>query len=530
MRIVVKVLGILSLTLCFVVGADFFGSDRDSDAQTPPPPLKVRPTLPGVKAPADFSPPENAYDGPATSAAALVIRHCKDFCSGETFRQTDWSGFPAGYRPQRLVVNWRADSTAAGLVAGDTMYVRATIMYKIGTASWEVLDMFESTGTASINFHDAPYTLPANTDSASIQVRATLETDLQCNGNPCNGPSHAGGSASVADIWLEVTPVLTIQPASPVRGDMVELKVDRVPEGAVSNWKYQPTGLTLITRDPSSTATTWPGLLVVTGTATANGVVPATAAGVGQQLYSLSLPVTVTARTGWFSTPANPEKKNPGTPAPPRCPTGVLLNVTDPEFCQSGGPPGGIGKSRVCFNWEKADDPEQLADNGPNHGIWWLPTFTDLTSYHWAVHSKIDPGNPTYCANQCGTIVPHLPNSACSTGINDVVTTCQLLKDAIARHEAGTVQNSHWVQYVNAQNDPSRNFKVGAESIVGAKELSLTGFQNTVENAISARELAIRNLTASPEPCLSCSENCGEFWGYWTCRFPPNGAWRWTCQ
>ena len=501
----------------------FRPDDRRTNA---PEPLKVRPTTPAPGAASDFAPPENAYDGPATSATALVIRHCKDFCSGETARQTDWSGFPAGYRPQKLVVNWRAESTAAGLVAGDTMYVRATIMYKIGAASWEILDMFESTGTASTNFEDVSLTLPADTDSASIQVRATLEVDLQCNGNPCNGPSHASGSASVADIRLEVTPVLTIQPASPVRGDLVELKVEGVPEGAVSNWRYQPTGLTRIDREPASTATTWPGQLVADGTATANGVVAATAAGVGEQLYPLSLPVTVTPRAGWFSTPANPEKKAPGTAALPRC-SGFSLTVPDAEYCVSGAAPT-LGRSRVCFNWEEEGDPEKLDDDGPNRGVWWLPTLTDLTSYHWTIHPKIDPGNATYCANQCGNVP--LPNTACSVSINNVVTNCANLREAIARHEGGQAQNSHWLMYVAAQNDPSRNFKAGAESIVGAPSLSLQGFRNTVNTAMGVRETAIRNLTASPEPCHNCSADCVEFWGHVNCRLGFGGSWRWTCQ
>lgn len=183
----------------------------------------------------------------------------------------------------------------------------------------------------------------------------------------------------------------------------------------------------------------------------------------------------------------------------------------------------------MCFNWDTDDGPNKLNDNGPNHGLWWLLTFDDLTTYHWAVHQKVDPGNPTYCANQCGNVP--LPNSACSTRINGAFTNSNLLREAIARHEASTVQNSHWLKYQAAQNDPSRNFKAGAESIVGASSLTLLGFQNTVTNAMAARELAIQQLTAPETICNVCSADCVEFWGHMNCRLGfPSGAWLATCQ
>ena len=209
------------------------------------------------------------------------------------------------------------------------------------------------------------------------------------------------------------------------------------------------------------------------------------------------------------------------------------LTPTDPEYCNSvGSAPDGAGKSRICFNWNQAEDPEQLVDDlGPNRRIWWLPTLTDLTSYHWTVHQKIDPGTPaTYCANQCGTINQFLPNSACNTGINNAVTNCQLLRLAIARHEASTVQNSHWKLYEATQNDPSLNFKAGAESIVGDQSWTLQSFQNKVNADIGAREFAVRTIAAAETMCAVCSDNCGEFWGHMNCRLGfPSGSWRWTC-
>jgi hypothetical protein len=533
MRLVAKVSGVVSIAFCLILLAGFLPSDNNIEAQTPPPPLKVRPRLPVEGAAVDFSPPENAYDGPSSAAVLFVNRHCKDLCSGAQNGETTWSAFPAGYRPQRLVVRWRAEAITTGLAQGDTAFVRATIQYKLGAASWEVLEMFESFGTDSTSFHDKAVELPTNTDSGTIEVKATMETDLHCNVN-CTGFSHAGGSASVADIWLEVTPILTVTPTTPTRGTSVTFTVERVPNGAVSNWRYEPTNLPYIDRVSNPNAVTWPGTLVVSGTVRANGVVPATltnagATRVGQQLYAVSSPVTVAPRSGWFSTAKDPQKVAPGTPALPRCPANTLT-VMDPEFCVSGGSPSSIGRSRVCFNWDKVNDPKQVDDSGgPNHGIWWLPTFEDLTSYNWAVHQKIDPGNATFCANQCGNVP--LPNSACSTRINDVVTTCAMAREFLARHEASQVQNSHWLQYQAAQNDPSRNFKVGAESLVGAPSLTLTGFQNTVENAMAAREFAIKTLTAPENPCNNCSADCSEFWGHLNCRLGfPSGSWRWACQ
>jgi hypothetical protein len=470
-----------------------------------------------------FYPPQYAYDGgTSTSAYALIDRHCQNLCSGQLTSQTEWSGFPPGYRPQRLVVSWRANSVTVGLSQGDTQTVTATIFYKIGAGSWTPMETFVHSDAFMTQFHDTPVTLPPNTDSGSIQVRAELVVTHQCNANPCAGPSHAVGDASVADIWLEVTPVLTVSPPSPVRGSDVELKVEGVPEGAVSDWQYEPTNMAPISRLPASNATTWSGKLVANGTASAKGVVPATfkpdsTVLASAQSYQLSQPVTVTPRTGWFSPPAKSMQVNPLTPAPPRCSTGIALNVADPEVCGIGGAgPTGVAKSRVCFNWDQTQGPQKLNDNGPNQGVWWLTTFVDLTSYNYALHQKIDPGNPLYCEKQCGNFP--VPNSACSTRINDVYTSCEKLREAMKRHEGDMQQNSHWMMYKAAQDDPSRNFGIGAEAVVGAPSLTLTGFQGTVTSALSDRELEIKQLTAPEIPCQVCSANCVEFWGHMNCR------------
>lgn len=211
-----------------------------------------------------------------------------------------------------------------------------------------------------------------------------------------------------------------------------------------------------------------------------------------------------------------------------RC-AGYTLNAVDPEVCSNGSAPQGIGKSRVCFNWNPDTGPTQVDDNGPNGHVWWLIDFIDLTTYHWTVHPKIYPGTPAYCNNQCGNVP--LPNAACSTGINDAVTNCGLLSQAIDRHEGSKLQNSHWLLYQAAQNNPNNNFKYGAESLGGSKTLSAENFANKVTAAMAARELRIIQATAPETMCLVCSADCVEFWGHANCRLGNSytGPWHWTC-
>jgi hypothetical protein len=388
------------------------------------------------------------------------------------------------------------------------------------------MEAFETSVSASTSFHDVSVSLNPDVDPAALRVKATWEVDLTCNVN-CTGFSAAGGSASVADIWIEVRPEMTVDSSPVVRGGETTVRILGVPEGAVSNWRFETNtpAVGTILRTTDTRAVTWPGQIVAGGTARANAIVPETAAGVPLQSYPLQTNVGVTPRTGWFSEAKPAVKVANGTSSPAGC---SALTATLPDNCVLGQPPANIGLSEPCINWDP--DPDQVNDDGPNHSLRWLSDLTDITTYYWTIHQNIENLTSDYCQHQCGNWSPGA-GSTCANPIGSGYTTCSDLASAIARHEADPPQNSHYVQYVQAQNNPNNNIKAGAEAIVGPANQSQAQFELSVTQQLNPRKTAIFTQTANPHPCGSCTADCSQFLGHLNCKWPPTtGPWLSACS
>ena len=382
----------LCLAVIFVLCANTL-DHRDSVgfAQTSPPPLKIRPTHPTNAEGADFSPPENAYNGPSLSAVGSFIRYCRVYCTGANDKETEWYGFPAGYRPERLIVNWSANAVFGGLAVGDTAKVIAKIEYQADGTGWNEMERFESTVSASTAFHDVAVALAPTVNTATVRVRASFRLELTCNVN-CTGFSHAGGAANVNDIWIKARPALKVTTTPIVRGDTSTIVVEGAPGGSVASWTYETTSplVGTIERTVNTTSTAWTGTMVASGTARAT---------VTEQgnVYPLALEVTVMPRPWAFTAPAPIQHSNPYSNA---CNT---LSANSPE--NSG--VGGDAAFLACVVWDlDIDNIREIDDEGPNHGLKWIFDIADLTVADWVMHSDVENPNSPFYQHQCGDWVP----------------------------------------------------------------------------------------------------------------------------
>jgi hypothetical protein len=131
-------------------------------------------------------------------------------------------------------------------------------------------------------------------------------------------------------------------------------------------------------------------------------------------------------------------------------------------------------------------------DSGPNQGYQYVTSISYTSSacyFYAAVPDILDP-NSAFSLAQYG-------NYDRTTNPSGFISQANL-KENIIRHESGPI-NSHYAQYVSAQNDPGNNPGTLGEQIVGAP--SNTTFSTTVKNSLDAKVSTIGALTESPEPC-----------------------------
>lgn len=97
-----------------------------------------------------------------------------------------------------------------------------------------------------------------------------------------------------------------------------------------------------------------------------------------------------------------------------------------------------------------------------------------------------------------------------------------MLRENTIHHESANVRNSHYHQYVQAQNDPNNNLAMAAEGFVKPAAIGEEAFRNTLEQLLIAKASAILVAT-QVEPCQghvnrNHQGNC-ELQGY--VNFPP---------
>jgi len=178
-------------------------------------------------------------------------------------------------------------------------------------------------------------------------------------------------------------------------------------------------------------------------------------------------------------------------------------------------PPGtaGDGYSYLCSQWDfTLNDIDAISDQGPNHGLKWLLDIRNLTTFDWTLHPDIEDPTSDWYTRQCGNWAP-APGSTCPTPSGTGYISGAAYRDGVTRHEAGD-QNSHYRNYVTAQDDPANNIKIGAEDLFGLPTQSTSDFVAFVNGFLMLRSNAIVAATAD-EPChQQCSSDCALFNGF----------------
>jgi hypothetical protein len=464
-------------------------------ADDPPPPPEIRPSYPSnAQATAtDLANPSNAWDNnPYTSSSALMIKHCKEYCTTPETRTTTFSGFPAGWIPRRIEVKWRATSAFAMYSNSAHGEVRAKIEYSLdGGGSWDILgDEFISTDTAVMpNMTEQYYgeDVSGAADSDQVQVRATLTVRMSSCPNCTTSISHVGGQISVSDIRLQVQPPeLVAEPAGPVeRGTAVTFRVRGAPTGQASGWTYTADNVGLITR-ANSNAHTWAGVMVDSGTAK----VTVTLSGV---TYPLERRLEVTPRD--FALPHVSHTQVTGRSI--TC-VGVTYVLPVPVVQQ----PRALG--RYCLEIAVQRTPARVNDDGPNHDVRFVQAVTNgSTNFRWIVNPDLLDETCQFYVQQTGTY-PSNPTGYIS-GLN--------LQINAIRHESGPAY-SHYAMYVAANAHHEHNIGIGIEGMLAPPLTSSDSFLATVDLEIATRRNLILAATDSPEPYGATQDSLGNFQGF----------------
>ncbi len=274
-------------------------------------------------------------------------------------------------------------------------------------------------------------------------------------------------------------PTLTCTPGTVTRASNVTCQLSGVVAGRVTGWQFS--GSDLAVSGPSAT-TSWSGPMVARGTVTAtfNGA------------QSVFANVNVTNRTNFAFAAASPTKRTVGY----NCGGGISLSI-DSE--PTGGGNDTIGAYCIVH---QASFTTGTVPSGPNSGIQYVTSIASSnggvpTAFNWALNSHLDAQSGAFHSAQCG-------NWNGSTGF---ISAANLRANTI-RHEADTSSQSHWINYRDAQNSPSNNLGVAAESFIGTGPLFISDVQDLL-----GRKMSAINTAAGVEPLGVNFSSIGTFQG-----------------
>jgi hypothetical protein len=291
----------------------------------------------------------------------------------------------------------------------------------------------------------------------------------QCvlNGNP---PLNPGGTGKVM--------ALTCSPSSVVRGSNATCSVTNAPSATTfSGWKFTDSSNNNVSRGGNNNIGSWSGIIVTRGT------VHVTAGST-----TLSASITLTARSSLtFAAvlPTGPVAN--GSSPTPSC----TLSVPSPPYLNSL-----LGLS--CLAQASNFTDAAVSDSGPNQGYRYVTTATNSyqgtpTGFYYVISPELKNTASSFYKAQTGTY-------NAQTNPNGYISGSNLLADAI-RHESGPV-NSHYQNYVTAQNNPAYNLGVVAEAEIGPPSQTQANFESKVQTDMTAAKSTIQSQE-NIEPCNS---------------------------
>lgn len=247
----------------------------------------------------------------------------------------------------------------------------------------------------------------------------------------------------------------------------------------VSGWQFKDGSGNTVTRTVNTGSLTWSGSLVTSGT------VSVTATGSGASPVSLSQQITVTPRSGFGFSAVSASLQNNGFSG-----DGCTISVPSPP-AQNG---DAVGK--FCLAQYFSFQTGSVNDSGPNNGYSYVTSIansnsngTSTTGYFYVISPDLTNTSSTFYQAQCG-------NYNAQTNPNGYISGANLLTNAI-RHESGTVQ-SHYENYVVAQNQTTNNLGTVAEGTVGLE--SASGLASSLTSTLNGNVQTILSAT-QVEPC-----------------------------
>jgi len=309
--------------------------------------------------------------------------------------------------------------------------------------------------------------LPGSTTSNSHGCLPSNDPHRNCP-NLCYTPTGGANTAR-----------LSCSPGSLTRGSSTTCTVTNAPGGAVfSSWKFQDSNNNTVTS--SQTTSSWSGTMVIGGTIS---VQVSTSSG---NSVTLSASVTVTARSGFGFTAvsATPESNN----STPSAACGKM-SIPSPPI-----PNSALGES--CLDQEFSINDQTIGDSGPNQGYHYITSISNTasgvpTGYYYVISPDLSNTSSAFYQAQTGTY-------NAQTNPNGYISGANLLADT-TRHESGTV-NSHYENYVVAQNNSSNNLGDLAEFQVGPPSQSSTTFESTVKSTLTNAGNTIQSAF-NVQPC-----------------------------
>lgn len=276
------------------------------------------------------------------------------------------------------------------------------------------------------------------------------------------------------------TNVGTMSCSTVTRGSSTTCSVTNAPSGSTFNgWNFKDSSGNTVSG--TGAASSWSGKMVTSGTVSVNVVTNGNSSPV-------STSVTVTARTSFAFTAVSPTSEpNNSTPSA-SC---GLLSVPSPPTLNSI-----LGVS--CLDQEFSINDQTISDSGPNQGYHYVTSVSNSSSgvptgYYYVISPDLTNTSSAFYQAQTGTY-------NAQSNPNGYISGANLLADT-TRHESGTV-NSHYENYVVAQNAPANNLGVVAEAQIGLPSQSTATFESNVKTAITSAANSIKSAW-SVQPCNS---------------------------
>lgn len=273
-------------------------------------------------------------------------------------------------------------------------------------------------------------------------------------------------------------PTLSCSPASVTRAQSSTCSVSASGSATYSGWKFTD-GTNNVT--PNNTSSSWGGAIVTSGTVSVNVSVD------GSVAVPLSASLSVNPRSGFTFTAVSPQQESD-----PFTGNGCSISVPSPPTSTGGstGDPVGMFCLQQRFNLQTSGQ----ISSGPNTGYSYVTSVSNSnsngpTAYYWIIGPDLQSTSSTFYQAQCG-------NYNAQTNPNGFISGANLNANTV-RHESGTIQ-SHYENYVVAQNTSSNNLGTVAEAIVG-----LTDGQTLANNATATLNSKLSTITTATqvEPC-----------------------------